>query len=103
MIFGEIASDEQYESFYPDLLIFILQHFDSVKYGTNGDVYIRISENNEVVELDTVTAMRFQIKECMGRGVLVAKVIRLLKSEYGVYLYDEPQVEEFEDDFDNSH
>ena len=103
MIFGEIASDEQYESFYPDLLIFIRQHFDNVKYGTQGDVYIRISENNEVVELDTLTQMRFQIKECMGRGILVAKVIRILKSEYGVYLYDEPQVEEFEDDFDNSH
>ena len=103
MIFGEIASDEQYESFYPDLLIFVLQHFDDVKYGTKGDVYIRISENNEVVELDTLTTVRFQIKECMGKGVLVAKVIRLLKKEYGVYLYDEPQVEEFETDFDNSH
>ena len=101
MIFGEIASDEQYESFYPDLLAFILQHFKHVKYGTKGDVYIRITENNEVVELDTLTAVRFQIKECMGNGVLVAKVIRLLKSEYGVYLYDEPQVEEFESDYKN--
>ena len=51
----------------------------------------------------TLTSVRFQIKECMGKGVLVAKVIRLLNSEYGVHLYDEPQVEEFEGGLDNSH
>ena len=93
MIYGEIISDQDYYSQYPVLLEFLEKHFENVEAGVQGDAWIWINEGKEKVMLDTFTSMRFQIKSKKVGGSLIEKVISVLKKNFDLYIYNEPEDE----------
>ena len=99
MIFAEIKTDESYYDIYPKLLKLVQQTFSNVESGVQGDAWIWIYEGEEKVALDTFTSMRFQIKSDNINGLLVQKVISKLNEHYELYIYDEPELEGYEDTF----
>ncbi len=96
MIYGEIKIDESYYDFYYELLTYIRKNFKNIESGLQGDAWIWIKSNNEKVALDTFTSMRFEIKSSTKRGVLVQEVIEILKKQYPLFIYDEPEYEAHE-------
>ena len=97
MIFGEIIHDEHYYDVFPELIELIRSEFNEVESGVQGDAWIWIFENNEKVVIDSFTSMRFQFKSDRSGGILLEKVLSVLQKKYKLYLYQEPEIEGYED------
>lgn len=97
MIFGEIEYPGCYEDFHDELLAFVLERFAEVESGLQGDSWIWITDGGEKVALDTFSSMKHQVKSPKP-GRHVENIINAIKEKYKIKVYDEPELEAYEDD-----
>jgi len=91
VIHGEIVTDESYYNIYPSLLELLTKNFTVIESGIQGDAYICVKYEDELVMLDTFSSMKFQIKSNMTGGRLLEQVITVLENYYTVCIYDIPE------------
>lgn len=88
--FAVIEHSQSYYEFYEELLPHLEGHFACVESGVQGDAWIWIKENGQLVAVDTFSAMNFEIKSDSNNELLQA-VIKIIQDKYPVRLYDPPK------------
>ncbi len=92
-----IYADFIEEPVFGELVKLLTEHFKNVTFGQQGDMWIWIESDGMKVEIDTFTAMYFQVKSPISsRSQLVHKVIELLQRHYKLFVYTEPELEAHE-------
>jgi hypothetical protein len=95
MIFAELKYPDHYSDVHAELFALVSTEFSNVDGGLQGDSWIWILDGEEKVAIDTFTSMRHQIKSPRA-GSHVQKVIDLLRRNYALDVYDEPEWEAHE-------
>ncbi|THF67081.1 hypothetical protein E6C76_01450 [Pseudothauera nasutitermitis] len=96
MIFADLQHSERYSDIHAELVGFVSSRFSEVKSGLQGDSWIWIFDGEEKVAIDTFSSMTHQVKSNKP-GAHVQQVLDILQSRYKLLVYEEPELEGFED------
>ena len=96
MIFAEIEDRGRYEEMHEDLCSLLRSRFAHVESGLQCDSWIWVHIGPEKVAVDTFTSIAHQVKSsCPGKHV--EDVIAVLKEQFSVIVFKEPEWEAHED------
>ncbi len=96
MIFAEITYPERYEEKHGELCSLLKRSFSHVESGLQSDSWIWIHLGEQKVAVDTFSSMTHQVKSPRP-GRHVDDVIAVLKEQFAVNVYREPEWEAHED------
>ena len=97
MIFADFQYAENYSDIHSELVSFVSARFSEVKSGLQGDSWIWVFDGGEKVAIDTFSSMTHQVKSKKA-GAHVQQVLDALQTKYQLKVYQEPELEGFEDD-----
>lgn len=96
MIFADLHYEKHYSDVHLALVTLLVSEFNNVQHGLQGDSLIWVFEGGDKVEIDTFYSMKHQIKCSNMRSRAVEKVIEVLRSEYVIFVYSQPEQEPHE-------
>ena len=87
--FAIIEHKQNYYDFYDELLGYIKENFSQIESGIQGDAWIWVKNNQQIVAIDTFYSMQFEINSD-NENELLLSVIEIIKKRYPVRIYDAP-------------
>jgi len=93
MIYADFLEEPEFGA----LVAMLKAHYSDVRFGQQGDSWIWVESEDMKVEIDTFSAMRFQVKSPSKSHRLVVQILALLQQHYKLYIYPESELEAHED------
>ncbi|MDQ8192743.1 hypothetical protein [Roseibacillus persicicus] len=95
MVFAKLNYSQHYEDVHDSLMVLLEENFKRVEGGLQCDSYVWVWLDDTKVAVDTFTALSHEVKSS-ERGKHVDAVIAVLKKEFSVEVYSEPEIEPHE-------
>ena len=71
----------------------LMEHFENIEYGRQGDDWIWIPLGDDKIEIDSFYSMNLEVKGEYEHLVFVRQVLKELKDDWILEVFDPPKVD----------